>query len=87
MTMPLIHALRQADASDQAFIRQTIKNGDGKQLHDIQTILAKTNALDYTRKRAEQEASIARVAISGVSPSIYNEALLALLDFSVERDH
>jgi octaprenyl-diphosphate synthase len=87
-TLPLIHALRQGNSQQQALIREAIVEGNGlSRLDDIMAALHETNAFEYTRQIAEQEAQKARDAIAFLADTPYKQALLTLADMAVERNH
>lgn len=87
-TLPLIHALRQGNSQQQALIREAIVEGNGlSRLDDIMAALNETNAFEYTRHIAEQEAQKARDAIAFLADTPYKQALLTLADMAVERNH
>jgi octaprenyl-diphosphate synthase len=87
-TLPLIHALRQGNSQQQALIREAIVEGNGlSRLDDIMAALHETNAFEYTRHIAEQEAQKARDAIAFLADTPYKQALLTLADMAVERNH
>ena len=87
-TLPLIHALKQGNSQQQALIREAIVEGNGlSRLDDIMAALHETNAFEYTRQIAEQEAQKARDAIAFLADTPYKQALLTLADMAVERNH
>jgi octaprenyl-diphosphate synthase len=87
-TLPLIYALKHGSAEQQALIREAIVESNGlSKLDEIMAALAETSAFEYTRNIAEQEAQKARNAIEFLAESPYKQALLALADMAVERNH
>jgi octaprenyl-diphosphate synthase len=87
-TLPLIYALKHGSAEQQALIREAIVESNGlSKLDEIMAALAETSAFEYTRNIAEQEAQKARDAIKFLAESPYKQALLALADMAVERNH
>jgi octaprenyl-diphosphate synthase len=87
-TLPLIYALRHGNPQQQALIREAIIESNGlSKLDEIMAALAETAAFEYTRNIAEQEAQKAREAIAFLAESPYKQALLALADMAVERNH
>ncbi len=87
-TLPLIHALKHGNAQQQALIREAIVEANGlSRLDEIMAALEQTQAFEYTRNIAEQEAQKARDAISFLAESPYKAALLALADMAVDRNH
>ena len=87
-TLPLIHALKHGNAAQQALIRSAIIDGNGMaHLNEILAAMEQTEAFNYTRTIAEQEAEKARRALDPIAPSAYKDALLALADMAVSRSH
>lgn len=87
-TLPLIHALKHGNAEQQALIQSAILNGDGlEHLPAILTAMEQTDAFGYTRRQAEHEADLAKQALAIIPASPYKEALLALADLAVHRNH
>jgi len=87
ITLPLIHALQQANSEDQTIIRRAIKTGARERLGDIQRVIESTDALAYTSHRARQHAEYAKQALQVLPPSDYRDALSYLADFAVSRTH
>jgi octaprenyl-diphosphate synthase len=87
-TLPLIYALKHGNPQQQALIRDAIIESNGlTKLEEIMAALTQTAAFEYTRNIAEQEAQKARDAIAFLAESPYKQALLALADMAVERNH
>ena len=87
-TLPLIYALKHGNPQQQALIRDAIVESNGlTKLEEIMAALTQTAAFEYTRNIAEQEAQKARDAIAFLAESPYKQALLALADMAVERNH
>jgi octaprenyl-diphosphate synthase len=87
-TLPLLHALKHGNAEQQQLIHSAIVDGNGlAHLEAILTAMQQTGAFDYTRKKAEQEAQMAKDAIAFLPESAYKQALITLADIAVERNH
>ncbi len=87
-TLPLIHALKHGNSSQQALIREAIVESNGMaHLDEIMAALYATDAFGYTRRIAEQEALKAQQAIAFLPESPYKLALLTLADIAVQRSH
>jgi octaprenyl-diphosphate synthase len=87
-TLPLIYALKRGNPQQQALIREAIIESNGlMKLEEIMAALTQTAAFEYTRNIAEQEAQKARDSIAFLAESPYKQALLALADMAVERNH
>ena len=86
-TLPLIEAMKRGSPEESALIKQAIKNGGLDQLEAITAAVQNSGALDYTLKAAHHQSDMAKEALSGVPDSIYKDALVALADLAVNRDH
>lgn len=84
-TLPVIHAMREAESSDSQLIHQALIEGDREKLEVIVTILEKTQSLEYTYKMAKKQAELAIQAIDDLPESPYKSALKTLAHYSVER--
>jgi octaprenyl-diphosphate synthase len=91
MTLPLIHALRNASPEDAGLIRAAVEGAgdpDGGQ-PDLPRIVACIDAaggIEYTRQRALEESRAAADVISVLPPSPWRDALVALAHEAVGRD-
>jgi octaprenyl-diphosphate synthase len=86
-TLPLIHALKNGNAEQQAMIRNAIEHGGLDHLTAITAAIESTGGLAYTAKRARQEADLAKAALAVLPDSPYRQALSELADFAVARTH
>ena len=85
-TLPLIYALAHGNDEEKVLIKGVIENADGSQVIDqILAALERTGALEYTQRRAEEEAEKASQALSILPESEYKEALLGLAKISANR--
>ncbi len=82
-TLPLIHALRMGNESQQAQIREAITHGGLEHLDAIIAAIEATGGLDYAEGLARREAKQATLALQAVPPSSYRDALAALAAFAV----
>ncbi len=87
-TLPLIYAIKHGTEEEQGLIRNAIEQGDGT--NDIDKIVAALNhcgALDYTHKRALEEADKAIVALDQLPDNDFKQALISLAKIAVDRSH
>jgi octaprenyl-diphosphate synthase len=85
-TLPLLYAIQQGNKQQAALIREAIKKGNGMQHFDeIMQALHDTNALEYTKKRALEEADKAIKAISIIPDNEYKQALISLAHIAADR--
>lgn len=86
-TLPLIIAMQRGDEATVAMIRRAITEQDASDIQAICAAIEHTGALAYTAHRAQAEADRAKQAIAAVPDSPFKEALLALADAAVARNH
>ncbi|WP_370553768.1 octaprenyl diphosphate synthase [Edwardsiella tarda] len=85
-TLPLLHAMRHGSPERSAMIRQAIEQGNGRHLLDpVLETMQQVGSLDYTRRRAEEEADKAIAALAVLDDSPYKQALIGLANLSVNR--
>ncbi|GDY27183.1 octaprenyl diphosphate synthase [Agarivorans sp. Toyoura001] len=85
-TLPLIYAMDKAEPADKAVIADAITQGGSRdQLETILAILDKTQALEYCRARAAEEAQKAIDALSIIEDSEYKQALMSLANIAADR--
>lgn len=85
-TLPYIHAMRHADAEQQALLRRALEEEGLAQLPQVLEIIASTGAIQYTVQLAQRLAAKAKAALEILPASPEREALAFLADFSVARD-
>jgi octaprenyl-diphosphate synthase len=86
-TMPLIYAMHHGTPQEARLVRLAIEQGGDAALPELLVAMRRTNALEYTRAQASEEAGCARSLIATLRPSAYKDALLDLASFSAERSH
>ena len=86
-TLPLIIAMQRGDEATVAMIRRAITEQDASDIEAICAAIEHTGALAYTAHLAQAEAERAKQAIAAVPDSPFKEALLALADAAVARNH
>ena len=86
-TLPLIYALQNASPEQVQSLRHAIEHGGLDSLDRIIASIRDSGALERTRERAEQHARAARAALDSLPASAHRDALLALADYSVARNH
>lgn len=86
-TLPLIHALRHGNISQQQLIRHAIEHGGIESLHDITVAIESTGSLEYTARRARQEADLAIQSLAALPDSSFVQSLRQLAEFAVNRGY
>ncbi|WP_445495340.1 octaprenyl diphosphate synthase [Photorhabdus sp. SF281] len=85
-TLPLLHAMNHGSPEQSALIREAIEKGNGRHLLEtVLTTMRQCGSLEYTRKRAEEEADKAIAALQVLESSPYKQALVGLAHIAVQR--
>lgn len=86
-TLPLIRAMQVASEQDAELIKQAIRTGGLEQLNSIISIVQDCGALDYTKQRAAEETEKAKAAIKDLPETEAKDALIALTELALNRQH
>ena len=86
VTLPLIHALRNGSAAEQAAVRRAITEKNSDQIDQITTAVRRCGALDYTRARARHYHDIALDKLLSLPASNARNALERITELSLSRD-
>ena len=85
-TLPLLYAIQHGSPAQVTLIREAIEKANGMDHFDeIMQALTDTNALEYTKQRAIEEADKAISAISILPDNEYKQALISLAHLAVNR--
>lgn len=85
MTLPLIHAMADADAATQARLRGIIERGEVGALDEVLDAIHAAGSLDYSRRRALAYAEAAEDTLVGLDDNDALAALRGLARYAVER--
>lgn len=86
-TLPLIRALACLDDAAAAPIRHAVREGELDALDSIMKAIESTQAMEYTCRRAEEEADKAIACLDVFDESPAKAALVELAGFSARRRH
>ncbi|MFT6984834.1 MAG: octaprenyl-diphosphate synthase [Psychromonas sp.] len=85
-TLPLLHAMQHGNEQQRALIREAIEKANGMDnFEQIMQALHDTNALQYTKQRALEEAGKAIDALSIIPDNKYKQALIDLAYLAANR--
>ncbi|WP_240099580.1 polyprenyl synthetase family protein [Thermomonas flagellata] len=87
MTLPLIHAMQQADAATRAQLRRIVEAGERAALAQVQAAIDRAGSLAYSRARAREHAQAAEDALAALADNPHVRALRGLARYAVARDH
>jgi octaprenyl-diphosphate synthase len=79
--------MENADESQAGLLRRAIEQGDRDAFRDVFAIVEATDAINYTSRRAVEEADKAVAALALLPESSYKQALAELARFSVDRNY
>ena len=86
-TLPLIYTMSHGDATSAACVRRAITEQDTSALSAVCQAIEQSGALAYTARLAQNEAEQAKATIAFLPESPFKNALLALADIAVARNH
>lgn len=86
-TLPLIYAIQHSNVSDASIVINAVKNGNRDAFNEVYAVVKSTRAIEYTERRANEEAQKAIDALSVLPDSNYKDALILLAKFSVQRNY
>jgi octaprenyl-diphosphate synthase len=85
-TLPLLYAIKKGTPKQKSLIRDAIEKGNGMDNFElIMNALKDTKALEYTKKRAIEEADKAVSSIAIIPESEYKNALISLAHLAADR--
>jgi octaprenyl-diphosphate synthase len=84
-TLPVIHALRQANPGQREQVEQAIRDGRGD-FTEIARIVHVHGSIEYARRRAQLESAAATEAARALPASVFRDRLLDLVSFAMRRD-
>ncbi len=86
-TLPVIHAMAEADPSVKQRLRDIIRQGDASAMPEVLAAIEAAGSLRYSIDTARHHAEAAKAALAGVPDSGWKRALIDLADYSVARTH
>jgi octaprenyl-diphosphate synthase len=87
MTLPLIHALREADRGERHHVMQIVrkKKKDRADIREVARFVEARGGIAYAREKMAGLAGEARALLRTFPPGEARTALLALVDYTVQR--
>lgn len=88
LTLPVILAIHRGSEAERAFWRRTLESQDQREGDFVhaQDLLRRHNALRDAVDRAKHYGAIARDALGLFPSDLFRQALLDIMDFTVERE-
>lgn len=89
ITLPLLHLLRTASAGERSVIETVIREGQASpsQLQDILDLMQTYGSTVYALDVARRHIAVAQHSLDGFEPSRHRQALSAVAEYVVSRDH
>lgn len=86
-TLPVIHAMSHADDVLKQRLRSIIEQGDGSAMPEVLAAIEQFGSLAYSLDLAHHHATAAKKAVFDLPDSEWKQALIALADYSISRNH
>lgn len=86
-TLPLIYTMRHGNSKQVEIVREAIEKGGRENIDEVIEAVRVTGAIDYTADAARKEAAKAIGFLDFLPDSKYKQALVALAEFSVNRNY
>ena len=86
-TLPLLRAMEVAGPADRQRLRAVIEQGGTEELEPILAIIQETDALTYSREKAEAAMQAAIDALQPLPASPWRDALAELARYAVSRQY
>ncbi|WP_319380220.1 polyprenyl synthetase family protein [Thiomicrorhabdus sp.] len=86
-TLPLIYVLQNGNETEKDIIRRAIETEGIALLDEVTAIIQNSGAINYTQEIAGQQAMLAKQALVELEESELKNALYALADLAVYRNH
>jgi octaprenyl-diphosphate synthase len=86
-TLPLIYSLENGSDVEKSIIHRAIESEGIALLEEVTEIIKNSGAIDYTKGIAQNEAELAKKALSSLAESDFKKALNALADLAVNRSN
>lgn len=87
LTLPLIVALQQASDTEKKYLKHSIRQGGRDHIEPVIDIINRHGALAYTKDQAHAFAEEAKRALEPLTESSAKQALFALTNLTIERNH
>ncbi len=86
-TLPLILCREKLDGAGRALIDETVRAGGVDRIDEIVRLIRDSGALEDSHRVAGERAAAAAEAVSALPDSPWKDAMIALAEYSVSRDH
>ena len=86
-TLPLIHAMQHSSEEEAALIKSAIEKGGYDNIEQVQAIIQRTGALEYTEQMAVKQAELAIEQLVDLPDSENKTILESIARLSVHRNH
>lgn len=87
ITLPLIYAMQSATKTELLMIQKSLQQGSDEFFDEIIEIMQRTNAFEKTIEKAQEQAKLALIALDNLDDSDYKQALISIVEFTINRNH
>jgi octaprenyl-diphosphate synthase len=89
ITLPLLHLLRTAGAAERRLVENVIREGHATpdQLREILDFMQEYGSIVYAMSVARQHIAVAQQTLEEFEPSTHRQALSAVAEYVISRDH
>lgn len=89
VTLPLLHLLRTTQPHERILVQDVVKSGQASpsQLKEILDLMQSYGSIEYAMDTARQYVALAHQSLEVFEPSFHRQALAAIADYVVTRDH
>jgi octaprenyl-diphosphate synthase len=86
-TLPLIHVLREGNPEQQALVAEAITTKSAAQIDAVVEAVQTSGALNYSRERARHYQVQGLQALEALPANPFRDAMQAVAELSINRDH
>jgi len=87
VTLPIIHALQQAEKSEIRDFKRTVKRGEDKAVQKyVLSFINKHGGLEYTKKRLQDYSDKAKDNLSIFPDGPIKNSMIQFIDFNIQRE-
>ena len=87
VTLPIIHALTQADATEKREFKRMVKRGEDHQVQKyVLEFINRYGGLEYTKKRLQDYSDQAKASLAMFPDSPIKNSMVQFIDFNIQRE-
>lgn len=87
VTLPIIHALQQADQKEVKAFKRMVKRGEDKQVQKyVLEFITRYGGLDYTKQRLQDYSDRAKQSLEIFPDGPIKNSMIQFIDFNIQRE-